>query len=143
MDGVIIIDKPAGKTSYAIVEEVKGIIKARKVGHAGTLDPLATGVLALCVDEATKISQFLASESKDYIAEMLLGIETDTLDIEGKIVSQSDFCADSEIIKYEMGRFVGKQTQEPPLFSAHQVQGETSVQACEERDICATPCPGN
>ncbi|GAJ06469.1 unnamed protein product, partial [marine sediment metagenome] len=86
MNGVLIIDKPSGKTSYDIVEDVKKALGARKVGHTGTLDPLATGVLPVCVNEATKLAQFFLTDSKEYRATMLLGVETDTLDIEGKII---------------------------------------------------------
>ncbi len=84
MDGVLIIDKPSGRTSHDIVRDVKKLLRAKKVGHAGTLDPLATGVLAVCINEATKLSQFLLHDDKEYRATMLLGVRTDTLDREGR-----------------------------------------------------------
>ena len=90
MNGVVIIDKPAGKTSHDVVSQVKKILGAKKAGHTGTLDPMATGVLPVCVNEATKLAGFLSDDSKEYLATMLLGVKTDTLDTEGKIIGQSD-----------------------------------------------------
>ena len=85
MDGIIIIDKPKGWTSRDVVNKVSKILKTKKVGHTGTLDPLATGLLIICVGKATKIVELLSSEEKQYEAEILLGVQTDTLDLEGKI----------------------------------------------------------
>ena len=87
MDGVVVINKPAGKTSHDIVHEVKKILGAKKAGHTGTLDPLATGVLPVCVNEATKLASFFSEDSKDYLATMLLGVTTDTLDTDGRILA--------------------------------------------------------
>ena len=85
MNGAIIIDKPPGRTSRDVVEDVKRVLRVTKAGHTGTLDPLATGVLAVCINEATKLVQFLALDTKDYRATLLLGIRTDTIDTEGRI----------------------------------------------------------
>ena len=90
MNGIVIIDKPAGKTSHDVVSEVKKIMGAKKAGHTGTLDPMATGVLPVCLNEATKLAQFLSGENKEYLATMLLGVKTDTLDTEGEITGRSD-----------------------------------------------------
>ena len=118
MDGVIIIDKPAGKTSHDVVSEVKKILGVKKAGHTGTLDPMVTGVLPVCLNEATKLAGFLTGEDKEYMAIMLLGVRTDTLDIEGKIISQSDNFVTEEEIRAAMTQMVGKIKQVPPAYSA-------------------------
>jgi tRNA pseudouridine55 synthase len=118
MDGVVIIDKPAGKTSHDVVSEVKKILGVKKAGHTGTLDPMVTGVLPVCLNEATKLAGFLTGEDKEYLATMLLGVKTDTLDIEGKIISQSDNFVTEEEIRVAMTQMVGKIKQVPPAYSA-------------------------
>ena len=118
MDGVVIIDKPAGKTSHDVVSEVKKILGVKKAGHTGTLDPMVTGVLPVCLNEATKLAGFLTGEDKEYLATMLLGVKTDTLDIEGKIISQSDNFVTEEEIRAAIAQMVGKIKQVPPAYSA-------------------------
>ncbi|MFA5322594.1 MAG: tRNA pseudouridine(55) synthase TruB [Smithella sp.] len=124
MDGVIIIDKPAGKTSHDVVREVKKALGIKKAGHTGTLDPLATGVLPVCLNEATKLAGFLAGEDKEYLATMLLGVTTDTMDTEGKIISRSDNVVAEEEIKSAINRMTGKIKQVPPAYSAVKYQGK-------------------
>jgi len=124
MDGVIVIDKPAGKTSHDVVSEVKKILGVKKAGHTGTLDPLATGVLPVCLNEATKLAGFLSGENKEYRATMLLGVQTDTMDMEGKIVSQSDHCVSEEKIRTVISGMSGKIKQVPPAYSAVKYQGK-------------------
>ena len=118
MDGVIIIDKPAGKTSHDVVSEVKKILGVKKAGHTGTLDPMVTGVLPVCLNEATKLAGFLTGEDKEYLSTMLLCVKTDTLDIEGKIISQSDNFVTEEEIRAAMAQMVGTIKQVPPAYSA-------------------------
>jgi tRNA pseudouridine 55 synthase len=118
MNGVIIIDKPAGKTSHDVVSAVKKILGAKKAGHTGTLDPMATGVLPVCLNEATKLARFLSEDSKEYLATMLLGVKTDTLDTEGKIISQSQKVVTEDEIRTALANMVGKIVQVPPAFSA-------------------------
>ncbi|KQC06597.1 MAG: hypothetical protein APR62_01115 [Smithella sp. SDB] len=119
MNGVIIIDKPAGKTSHDIVIEVKKILGVKKAGHTGTLDPMATGVLPVCLNEATKLTGFLTDENKEYLATMLLGVKTDTLDIEGKVIDQYENIAVTEDkIRNVMMQMVGTIKQVPPAYSA-------------------------
>ena len=84
VDGVLVIDKPPGMTSNGVLQRVKGILFAAKVGHTGSLDPLATGVLPLCFGEATKLSQFLLDADKEYVATVVLGVRTDTADADGR-----------------------------------------------------------
>ena len=88
-DGILIIDKPAGPTSHDVVDHVRRILKLRRVGHAGTLDPFATGVLVVCFGRATRLVQFLSGDDKEYVARMHLGFATDTGDLTGKIVGQA------------------------------------------------------
>jgi tRNA pseudouridine55 synthase len=124
MDGIIVINKPAGKTSHDIVYDVKKTLGARKVGHTGTLDPLATGVLPICINEATKIAQYLIKDKKEYRATMQLGIRTDTLDIDGNITDRSE----PDVTRGDVERALDRQTgiieQSPPMFSAVKYKGK-------------------
>jgi tRNA pseudouridine55 synthase len=86
MNGILIIDKPTGWTSHDVVNKARRILQEKKIGHTGTLDPLATGVLVLCIGKATRIVRYLESDDKAYIAELRLGITTDTLDSQGKVL---------------------------------------------------------
>ncbi len=124
MNGVIVIDKPAGKTSHAVVSDVKKALGIRKAGHTGTLDPLATGVLPVCLNEATKLAGFLSGEDKEYLATMLLGVKTDTMDTEGKIVEQSEKLPSEEAIRLIMSHMMGIIKQVPPAYSAVKYQGK-------------------
>jgi tRNA pseudouridine55 synthase len=124
MDGIVVIDKPAGLTSHDVVSEVKRILGAKKAGHTGTLDPMATGVLPVCINEATKLAQFLSAEKKTYLATMLLGVQTDTQDTEGKVTQKSDRVVPEEDIREALGRMVGKMKQVPPAYSALKHKGK-------------------
>jgi len=124
MDGLLILDKSPGKTSQQVVQEVKRIMGVRKAGHAGTLDPLATGVLPLCLNEATKLAQFLSLDDKEYRATMLLGVTTDTMDIEGQITGRREPEVDEERIREALQFFTGTITQSPPRYSAIKHQGK-------------------
>lgn len=124
MDGILIIDKPSGITSYQVVKKVKKTFKATKVGHGGTLDPLATGVLPIFLNKATKLSPFLMNGIKRYRATMKLGIETDTLDREGKITAESNCIPeDHQLIITTINSFKGTIEQIPPMFSALKYKG--------------------
>lgn len=123
MDGILILDKSPGKTSQKVVQEVKRILGVRKAGHAGTLDPLATGVLPLCLNEATKLVQFLALDDKEYRATMLLGVTTETMDIEGRITDRREPEVDEVRIREALQFFTGPISQEPPRYSAVKFKG--------------------
>lgn len=123
MNGVVVLDKPAGPTSRDVVEEVKRSLGIRKAGHTGTLDPLATGVLAVCINEATKLVQFLAQDSKEYRATLLLGVRTDTLDTEGKVIAREDPCVTPGQVEEALRSLTGKREQLPPLYSAVKFKG--------------------
>ncbi len=123
------VDKPLGLTSHDVVARARRTLKTRRVGHTGTLDPLATGVLVLCVDDSTKLVQFMERDSKDYLAWVSLGAATLTLDAEGPVseqLSAEEITAnipDPATVSRVLSRFVGPQQQIPPQYSALQVGG--------------------
>lgn len=124
MNGIIIIDKPQGRTSHDMVYEVRRLTGIKKVGHTGTLDPMATGVLPVCVGCATKVADMLTLSDKRYIAQMVLGKTTDTQDAEGKMLSECEVnCSASEIAEAIAG-FVGEIEQIPPMYSAIKQNGK-------------------
>lgn len=124
MDGIIVINKPERFTSFDVVAVMRGVAKTKKVGHTGTLDPMATGVLPLLFGNATKAQSLLPDSSKEYIAEFKLGITTDTLDIWGTIKEERPvFISDSDI-KTLLPTFTGDILQLPPMYSAVQKDGK-------------------
>lgn len=124
MNGVLIVDKPAGMTSHDVVDRIRGVARMRRVGHTGTLDPMATGVLSLCLGKATKIAQFLQTEDKEYTVEMRLGVITDSQDMTGRVLEERPVQAISpEAIQAVFTRFTGAQQQVPPMISAKHHQG--------------------
>jgi tRNA pseudouridine55 synthase len=124
MDLIISLNKPKGLTSQEATSKVKKILKAKKAGHTGTLDPMATGLLLICIDKATRITQYLSSLDKEYEAVMKLGETTDTQDAEGTIISQTDRIEiDEETIKKTLESFKGRILQKPPMFSALKHKG--------------------
>jgi tRNA pseudouridine55 synthase len=123
MNGVVVIDKPTGMTSHDVVAGVRRILGIRKIGHAGTLDPLATGVLPVCVNEATKLIPFFESHRKEYLATMRLGVRTDTLDREGRILSEETPAVAPEDVAAALKAFVGQYEQIPPRYSAVKFHG--------------------
>lgn len=124
ISGVLNINKPAGITSHDVVDAVRKLLQIRKVGHTGTLDPIATGVLPLCVGRATKIAQYLTQADKEYLITMRLGVTTDTLDADGRVLSQvENFVVEPEKLEETLRGFVGEIQQLPPLFSAKKVGG--------------------
>jgi len=122
--GILLIDKPAGPSSFEVVRRVRRALKVRKAGHGGTLDPFATGLLLLCLGEATKLVPFLMPEPKTYRAVVKLGEETDTQDLTGEVVARSDELPEPEQIYEAAARFVGEIEQIPPMYSALHHQGE-------------------
>ena len=135
-NGILNIDKPQCITSHDVVDAIRKVFPNQKVGHTGTLDPLATGVLPICIGEATKLSDKLVSETKKYSVKMLLGVETDTYDITGRIIFASVLDKDEIYIKERIKRFIGKQQQMPPKYSAIKVEGKKLYQyAREDKDV--------
>lgn len=126
MNGILNIFKPKGISSYQAVKEVRDILGISKAGHTGTLDPSASGVLLVCIGQATKIAEFLVGMKKYYQGEMILGISTDSQDSEGKIIQKREVKADidEKKIKDIFQKYTGIITQIPPMFSAAHYQGE-------------------
>ncbi len=124
-EGILLIDKDSGCTSHDVVDKVRRCLKMRAVGHAGTLDPLATGLLVILVGRATKVSQYLMSLDKVYEGEFKLGEETNSHDCDGEVVATLPVPEnlDAEGIKKHMASFLGDQYQTPPMFSAKKVNG--------------------
>ena len=124
MDGIINVNKEAGMTSFDVLRALKRILHEKKMGHAGTLDPMAEGVLLVCVGKATKLVESLMSEVKVYRAEMLLGIETDTEDSTGKLLSEEERTVTEEEVLSAFQALLGKREQIPPMYSAKKVDGK-------------------
>lgn len=123
-NGIINVYKEAGFTSHDVVAKLRGILKQKKIGHTGTLDPDATGVLPVCLGNATKLCDMLTDKSKEYRAEMLLGTVTDTEDISGKVLGIKEVNVTEEEIKDIIMSFVGEYDQIPPMYSALKVNGQ-------------------
>lgn len=124
MDGIINVLKPPGMTSFDVVGFLRGILKTSKIGHTGTLDPAAVGVLPVCVGKATKIIEYMTDKDKVYRAEMTLGVETDTQDGLGNIIEKRPVnVTEDEIVKV-FDSFIGKQQQIPPMYSAVKINGK-------------------
>jgi len=124
LDGVLVINKPTGWTSHDVVARARTLLGMSKVGHTGTLDPAATGVLVLCLGRATRIAEYLMSADKAYRAVLRLGVATDTQDATGTVVGRvAETLPDQAAIAEVMNRFVGRRQQVPPMYSAVKVQG--------------------
>lgn len=123
-DGVLIVNKPAGFTSHDVVAKLRGILHQKKIGHTGTLDPDATGVLPVCLGKATKLCSFLTEETKSYEAVVLLGTETDTQDVSGRVTAQRPVCCQEDKIREAVSGFLGAQMQIPPMYSALKRDGK-------------------
>ena len=124
MNGILIIEKEKGYTSRDVVNVVSKHLHTKKVGHTGTLDPLATGVLVLCVGSYTKFVFKLINHTKEYIAKIHFGIETDTLDITGKVIQKNSFVPTKESFESVLSSFLGYQQQRVPAYSAKKINGK-------------------
>ena len=130
--GVLIINKHAGVTSHDIVNKIRRLYHTKRVGHTGTLDPMATGVLVVLVGRAAKASEYLVTDSKKYRARLRLGITTDTEDTTGTVLSSSETIPDSEQVQAALPHFQGKIMQVPPMYSALKVGGKKLVDLARE-----------
>ena len=117
MDGILLINKPAGMTSHDVVNYIRRLLHTKKVGHCGTLDPDATGVLVLCIGKATKALQFLTSEEKEYIATLSLGKSTDTYDASGTVLETKEFQGADHVEEVLLSFFRRSKTNATDLFS--------------------------
>lgn len=119
VDGLLIINKATGMTSHDVVAKVRKILHQKRVGHAGTLDPAASGVLPICVGQGTRVAEYLSESGKAYQAEITFGVVTDTYDIEGTVIRTADTTGlMQDHIETQLAHFLGPQMQMPPLYSA-------------------------
>ena len=123
MEGIIVINKPKGITSFDVIRKLKKILKTKKIGHTGTLDPLATGVMLMCVGKATKLASDLEAKDKVYIADFDIGYTTDTYDIEGKKIAENIIDVSKEDLEQSIKKFIGNIKQVPPMYSAIKIDG--------------------
>ena len=123
MQGLLLINKPKGLTSFGVVAKIKWLLHTKRVGHTGTLDPMATGVLPVLVGRSTVLCSHLLDANKEYVATVKLGITTDTLDITGNILSQNSVSVTGEKLLEVLNGFTGKQLQTPPMYSALKKDG--------------------
>ena len=139
MNGVLLVDKPKGITSRDVVNEVVKNLHTKKVGHTGTLDPIATGVLVICVGKATKLVNYLTSTEKEYIATVELGTKTDTLDNTGNILEERASKYSKEQIIEVLDSFKGKYEQEVPIYSAVKVNGKKLYEYARNNEEVVLP----
>ncbi len=132
MNGILLVNKPTNFTSRDVVNKLSKILHTKKIGHTGTLDPIATGVLVICIGESTKLCELLTSEYKEYIATIKLGIKTDTLDITGNITEEKDFNINENQIKEVLNSFLGKSVQTTPIYSAVKINGKKLYEYARE-----------
>ena len=146
LDGLLVVDKPSGPSSHDVVARVRRALGERRIGHTGTLDPLATGVLLLVLGRATRLARFLTARTKTYDAVVRLGVATDTYDADGTPVGPAHAGAwpDAEAVARALDAFRGTFAQQPPAFSAKKVGGVRSYQAARQhaaRPDAAVPLP--
>ncbi len=139
MNGFILVNKESGVSSNFIVQHIKKKIKAKKVGHLGTLDPLASGLLILAINRATKFSSYFLESDKSYDVEVELGASTDTDDSTGKIIYESNNFPVKSSIKNELESFIGESMQVPPFFSALKYKGKPLYKYAREGELIAKP----
>ncbi len=141
--GVVLVDKPSGPTSFDVVKRVRRALGVNKAGHTGTLDPLATGLLPVCVGHATRLATFLTADDKRYRATMRLGVATDTLDAEGTVTGEDDAAAvaavDQEALEAALATLRGPITQRPPAYSAIKVDGKRLYELARAGEAVEAP----
>ncbi|MEM1221921.1 MAG: tRNA pseudouridine(55) synthase TruB [Verrucomicrobiota bacterium] len=124
-EGILLVDKPQGMTSHDVVDRVRRAYRMKKVGHAGTLDPMATGLLLILVGKATKVSQYLMSLDKEYVGTVLFGQVTDSQDADGEVIEESSVPEmTEEFLRGQFSSFLGDQYQTPPMYSAKKINGQ-------------------
>ena len=135
MDGIIIIDKEEGVSSHDVVAELRRIFNTKRIGHTGTLDPIATGALLVCVNRATKLVQYLTCDDKIYEVQMKFGVKTDSGDRTGIITKRGSADIDTSKLGEVLGSFIGKQKQIPPMYSAVKVNGKKLYEYARKNQI--------
>lgn len=140
LDGIIVIDKPSGWTSHDVVAKARGITGQRRIGHTGTLDPAATGVLVLCLGQATRLVEYMSTHEKRYEGEIVLGVSTATDDAEGEVLEERPIPAlDDEVLRQLERAFTGPLQQRPPAFSAIKVDGMRAYKRARAGDDAPLP----
>lgn len=140
MNGILIINKPKGYTSHDVVNVLRKELNTKKIGHTGTLDPNATGVLPILVGQATKISKYLIEHNKTYIAELKLGDKSSTGDIEGEIIESKEIPnLTQEKVEIALNGFLGKQLQTPPIYSSIKINGKKAYEYARKGEIVEIP----
>lgn len=132
INGIINVHKEEGFTSHDVVAKLRGICGQKKIGHTGTLDPMATGVLPVCLGSGTKVCDMLTDKDKEYVAELLLGCTTDTQDVTGEVLSQCEVAVSEEEVRKAVMSFVGDYEQVPPMYSALKVNGKKLYELARE-----------
>ena len=132
--GIIAVNKPKDWTSFDVVNKIKHLLKIKRVGHLGTLDPMATGVLLVTVGKATKLFDYFQNKKKTYLAKFEFGYETDTLDITGKITKKTDTLPLIDDIKKSINKFIGEIEQVPPKYSAKNINGKRAYQLARNNE---------
>ena len=139
MNGIIVIDKPVGITSRDLVNEISKKLRTKKVGHTGTLDPIASGVLVICVGKATKLVDILTCNDKTYVATCMLGISTDTIDNIGKVLKEENVDINVDEIKKVIDNFKCSYEQEVPIYSAVKINGKKLYEYARSGEIVELP----
>lgn len=139
MDGIINVNKPVGITSHDVVYKLRHILNIKKIGHTGTLDPLAEGVLPMCICRGTKIAEELSAKDKQYEAEMTLGITTDTCDITGEVLEEKEVFATADEIRDAILSFEGDIMQIPPMYSAIKIDGKKMYELARRGETVDIP----
>lgn len=133
--GIINVYKEAGYTSFDVVAKLRGILHIKKIGHTGTLDPDAVGVLPICIGKATKVCDMLTNTDKTYVATLLMGVSTDTYDISGAILDKKEVNVTPEMVEKTIKSFIGEQDQIPPMYSAIKVNGKKLYELAREGKV--------
>ena len=139
MEGIVLINKDKNKTSRDIVNELTHIFGTKKIGHTGTLDPIATGVLVVCIGKYTKLVNTLVSLKKEYIATIKLGIKTDTLDITGNVLEKRECKVEKEKLLIELKSLIGEFKQTVPIYSAKKVNGKKLYEYARNNESVVLP----
>ncbi len=139
MDGLLLINKPQGLTSHDVVSRVRRILQTREVGHSGTLDPLASGLMVLLIGEATKLSAFVTEGDKAYQVGLKLGITTDTLDVTGQVLTEKQVQCSDEQLKIEAHKIQGQMTLPIPMYSAKKIDGKKLYEYAREGEAVEQP----
>ena len=135
MNGIILVDKPCGWTSHDVVGKLRGILRERRIGHSGTLDPMATGLLVVFVGRATRAVEFAEADSKEYIAGLRLGVSTDTQDTTGNVLNTCEALPTKEELIAAANGFLGEISQIPPMYSAIKINGKKLYELARRGEI--------